>query len=65
MNQCIEHVQSPCIENCTLNDEKICKGCFRTLGEIAQWQQIDDKMRRDVLLKAESRRKASDFKKDI
>ncbi len=63
MNQCKDNVQSPCIENCTLNDEKICIGCFRTLGEIAQWQQMDDKMRRDVLLKAESRRKESDLKR--
>jgi len=59
-----EHVQSPCIETCILNDEKICLGCFRTLGEIAQWQQMDDTMRREVLHKAENRRKSSEVKGD-
>lgn len=59
-----EHVQSPCIEICVLNGEKICLGCFRTLGEISQWQQMEDKMQREVLQKAESRRKSSDEKGD-
>jgi predicted Fe-S protein YdhL (DUF1289 family) len=58
VNQMTDRVKSPCIENCILNDEKNCLGCFRSLGEIAQWQEMDDKMRREVLLKAERRRKA-------
>jgi len=65
MNPSKDHVRSPCIDICILNDEKICLGCFRTLGEIAQWQQMDDTMRRDVLHKAESPRKSSDVKGEI
>jgi len=50
--------QSPCIRNCCLNEDDICLGCFRTLNEITQWGQADDDTRRNILLKAERRRKA-------
>jgi predicted Fe-S protein YdhL (DUF1289 family) len=53
-------VQSPCRENCCLNDENICVGCFRSLAEIAQWQQMDNRTRLDVLRRAENRRKVHD-----
>ena len=64
MKQIEDGIQSPCIDSCILDDEKFCVGCFRSLGEITQWQQMDDKMRREVMLKAESRRKASNLKGD-
>jgi predicted Fe-S protein YdhL (DUF1289 family) len=63
MNQSKDHVLSPCVENCILNDKKICAGCFRSLVEIAQWQQMDDRVRLDVLDKAENRRKAHGIKR--
>ena len=63
MNQIDDRVQSPCIENCCLNDEKICLGCFRSIGEISQWSQMNDKIRLDVLHKAETRRKIHDIKR--
>ncbi len=62
MNKIDDRVQSPCIENCCLNDEKICLGCFRSIGEISQWSQMNDKIRLDVLFKAENRRKVHDIK---
>jgi len=57
MNQIDDRVQSPCVENCCLNNEKICLGCFRSIMEISQWSQMNDKIRLDVLHKAENRRK--------
>ena len=62
MNKIDDQVQSPCIDNCCLNNEKICLGCFRSIMEIAQWSQMSDKMRLDVLHKAESRREVHDIK---
>ena len=62
MNKIDDRVQSPCIDNCCLNNEKICLGCFRSIMEIAQWSQMSDKMHLDVLHKAESRRKVHDIK---
>jgi hypothetical protein len=55
-----DNVESPCNDICTLDDEKICLGCFRSLDEIIHWQEMDDTIRRDVLRKAEKRRKAAD-----
>jgi predicted Fe-S protein YdhL (DUF1289 family) len=63
MNQIEDGVQSPCIDNCCLNNQKICLSCFRSLVEIAQWSQMNDRMRLDVLHKAENRRKVHDIKK--
>jgi len=61
MNKIEDGVQSPCIDNCCLNDEKICLGCFRSIVEIAQWSQMNDKVRQDVLHQAEIRRKGHDI----
>jgi predicted Fe-S protein YdhL (DUF1289 family) len=30
-------VRSPCIANCKLDEEEVCRGCFRTLDEIISW----------------------------
>jgi uncharacterized protein len=30
-------VPSPCINVCTLDDDEICVGCGRHIGEIAAW----------------------------
>ena len=62
MNKNDDRVRSPCIDNCCLNAEKICMGCFRSIMEIAQWSQMKDKIRLDVLHKAENRRKVHDRK---
>lgn len=35
-------VLSPCIGVCTLGDDGLCHGCFRTGAEIARWSQMGD-----------------------
>lgn len=30
-------VESPCIRHCTLNEDDICVGCYRSLDEIVAW----------------------------
>jgi predicted Fe-S protein YdhL (DUF1289 family) len=40
-------------------------GCYRSIVEITQWQQMNDRMRQDVLLKAKNRRKVDDTKGSI
>ena len=32
-----EPVESPCIGVCTVGENSMCMGCFRTLDEIANW----------------------------
>lgn len=49
-------VESPCIRNCCLDDNDICVGCFRSLGEIAHWSQVDDDGKMNILVDADVRR---------
>lgn len=52
-----DNVESPCNDLCTLDDENICLGCFRSLDEIIGWLEMDDKMHREILDNAAKRRK--------
>lgn len=53
-------VLTPCIGVCVMNtDSGYCRGCYRTLGEIAAWPEYDDVERRRVL-DAVKQRAASD-----
>lgn len=48
---------SPCVRNCCLDDKDVCIGCGRTLDEIRDWSGLDEAARREVLTKAERRRR--------
>lgn len=40
---------SPCTSVCRISDERgLCKGCLRTLDEIAAWSRMDDAAKRGV-----------------
>jgi len=43
-------VASPCNSICSLNDEDICIGCFRTNTEIRVWSYLDNYQRLEVLV---------------
>ena len=40
---------SPCISLCQLNEEAICKGCYRSAEEIRNWVYLDSEQRLAVL----------------
>jgi len=42
-------VLSPCIGVCTLSEEGLCHGCFRTGAEIARWLQMGDDERLQLM----------------
>lgn len=50
-------IPSPCIRNCCLNRQDICVGCYRSMDEIMQWAQSDNKQKRLILEMANTRRK--------
>jgi predicted Fe-S protein YdhL (DUF1289 family) len=52
-------VESPCIRLCTLDDDDICVGCFRSMAEICAWGGAADDERRQILAASELRRKAT------
>jgi predicted Fe-S protein YdhL (DUF1289 family) len=42
MTTCFRAVLSPCVGVCSLGDDGLCEGCFRTGAEIARWSQMND-----------------------
>ncbi|MBI1395393.1 MAG: DUF1289 domain-containing protein [Betaproteobacteria bacterium] len=50
-------VESPCIKVCVMDEVTgLCRGCLRTLDEIAWWSGMSDHEKRDVLARLEARR---------
>lgn len=41
-------VNSPCNQQCKLNNEKICIGCERTLYEIINWSKLSDEEKAEI-----------------
>ena len=49
-------VESPCVRKCTLGQDDICSGCFRSIDEICAWADASDDQRRDILQNTVRRR---------
>ena len=49
-------VESPCVRICTLDDDDICLGCFRDIGEICAWARASEEQRRHIVEAAQRRR---------
>ncbi len=49
-------IPSPCVRLCTLGDDDICVGCYRSLEEIMQWTRLDNPQKLEVLERCDSRR---------
>ena len=56
MNDVVSKVGSPCVDNCCLNEEDICLGCFRSLEEILNWHAATDPQRQTVIATAQRRK---------
>ena len=42
-------VKSPCVKRCSLDREKVCPACRRTIDEIIAWPDADDETRKRIL----------------
>jgi predicted Fe-S protein YdhL (DUF1289 family) len=51
-----DEVKSPCIKKCSLDRNKICPACFRSIDEIVAWSDADDSLRRKILEAVKRRR---------
>jgi predicted Fe-S protein YdhL (DUF1289 family) len=50
-------VPSPCINWCDINPENgYCRGCFRTLKEIADWSELSNPEKLEVWAKLDARK---------
>jgi predicted Fe-S protein YdhL (DUF1289 family) len=48
---------SPCINVCEMDDRLgLCKGCFRTINEIAAWSNMSEAEKREVMAQLLARR---------
>lgn len=49
-------IVSPCIKVCVMDESRgLCRGCGRTLDEIATWTQLTDVERHRIIAAARSR----------
>ena len=46
---------SPCVQICTLDDNKVCMGCGRTVFEIANWVRMSVEERHAIMRRLEKR----------
>jgi predicted Fe-S protein YdhL (DUF1289 family) len=54
-----EAVASPCIRLCTLDDQDVCLGCFRSMAEICAWSRASNDERRQMVAACELRKSVS------
>jgi predicted Fe-S protein YdhL (DUF1289 family) len=53
---------TPCINVCEMDDRHgLCKGCFRTINEIAAWSGMSDEEKREIMAQLLRRR----FKRQV
>ncbi|ADE53150.1 DUF1289 domain-containing protein [Coraliomargarita akajimensis] len=57
--QSSDPVASPCTDDCVLNAEKICMGCYRHIDEIVDWRHKPDSVKREILQNCTDRRAQS------
>jgi len=54
----VNAVASPCVNVCVMDDATgLCRGCYRTLDEIARWSVMSDRDKRVVIGILEQRKK--------
>ncbi|HHO59044.1 MAG TPA: DUF1289 domain-containing protein [Thiotrichales bacterium] len=51
-----DEIASPCVRNCCLDENDVCLGCYRTIGEIIAWGEASDAKKQEILARAEQRR---------
>ena len=58
MTEPTQPVKSPCIEVCSLDDQDVCIGCYRTANVIIEWFSASDE-RKQIILSAVNERRVS------
>ena len=51
---------SPCLNICTLDERGVCRGCYRTLEEIAGWTRMTPADQWATVQRADERRVAAE-----
>ena len=59
MSDAAPPVKSPCIEVCSLNNQDVCIGCYRTANEIIEWFSANDERKQEILAAVTDRREGT------
>ena len=51
-----EELASPCVSICSLDENDVCLGCYRSAAEITDWFMADAQEKREILARAAARR---------
>ncbi len=51
-----DEIASPCVRNCCLDENDVCLGCYRSIGEIIAWGDASDAKKREILARVGERR---------
>ena len=51
-----QHIPSPCVRQCTLDQNDICLGCHRHIDEITSWHNASDQQKQAILDNASARK---------
>ncbi|MEM6544240.1 MAG: DUF1289 domain-containing protein [Pseudomonadota bacterium] len=49
-------VASPCVSQCSLDENQFCTGCLRHVSEVTQWSQASDAEKEAILRKIAERK---------
>lgn len=49
-------IQSPCVDQCCLDENDICLGCFRRIDEITGWYDATDASKKAILENCKQRK---------
>ena len=54
------YIKSPCIQQCCLNDDDMCVGCYRTVEEITLWSlsKTTREQKQTILANVDSRKQS-------
>lgn len=56
MSQSPGSIPSPCVRNCCLDEQDVCMGCHRTIGEICGWSAASEAEKAEILARCQLRR---------
>lgn len=45
----MSNINKPCIKQCSLNEEEICLGCFRSFNDMLQWNKAGIEEKQEIL----------------
>lgn len=51
-----DHLSSPCVRNCCLDQDDICLGCYRHLDEIIAWHSSTNEQKLMIKINCDQRR---------